>query len=355
MSIPADAPPLAAKRDPLFIARVLRATGIAAAVVLTVLLLHFGASAVLLIFTGILFAIVLHRVAASISKRTRLSQGWAVALVVVVGFAFVVGIGWLLGSEIATQAAELSRQLPKTAQQVLDRVTSSPSLRELFGIAPGTQTPRLGPLTLLSSATNIVVTAMDAAIAIVVLLFLAIYGALESEPHEKGLLSLVPLQKRQRAGEVLHEITTALYRWMVGRAIAMAAVGVLVWLGLWIMGVPLPLALGFVAGMLTFIPYIGAVISAVPAVLLALNQGPMGVVWVILLFTGAHLIEGYLLTPIITKQTVSFPAAFTLATQVLFGALYGVVGLALATPLAVVAVVLIQKLYVEDALGDAPA
>jgi predicted PurR-regulated permease PerM len=106
------------------------------------------------------------------------------------------------------------------------------------------------------------------------------------------------------------------------------------------------------AGLFTFVEYLGAVVSAIPAVLIALAHEPRSAIWVVVVFTVAHVIEGYLLTPFITRGTVRFPPAFTLAVQVLLGALFGVAGLTFATAVAVIVVLLVEKLYVEDVLGD---
>jgi predicted PurR-regulated permease PerM len=121
-----------------------------------------------------------------------------------------------------------------------------------------------------------------------------------------------------------------------------------------IANIPLPIPLGVLAGLFTFVEYLGAVVSAVPAVLVALAQKPSDALWVIVVFAIAHVIEGYLLTPVITRGTVRFPPAFTLGVQLFFGAIFGVVGLTFATPVTVIGTVLVKKLYVEDHLGDRP-
>jgi predicted PurR-regulated permease PerM len=132
----------------------------------------------------------------------------------------------------------------------------------------------------------------------------------------------------------------------------MTSVALMTIVGLLLAGIPLPIPLGILAGLLTFVEYLGAVVSAVPALLVALAQNPTDAVWVLLVFTIAHLVEGYLLTPLITQGTVRFPPAFTLGFQLLFGALFGVVGLTFATPMAVIGTVIIRKIYVEDHVRD---
>ncbi len=337
-----------------FTARVWRSTLVVATTALVLLLLWFAAQSLLLIFAGVLFAVVLHRVAAWIAARSRITHGQAVAAVFVGTLALTGAMGWLLGSAIASQAESLWTQLPKITDHIAARLSGNPSLQHVFQNQSASNV-HVAPKDVLSGASNVVMTSFDTAVAIIVLVFLAIYGAYDPESYMRGLLRVVPPAKRERVRAIVSEISDGLFRWMLSRFAAMTVVGILVWLGLRVLHVPLPLALGFLAGVLTFVPYLGAVISAVPACLLAVSQGPLTVVWVAALFTIAHVLEGYLLTPILTRHSVRFPPAFTLAVQVLLGGLYGIIGLALATPVAVVLVVLVQRLYVEDTLGDAGA
>ncbi len=115
---------------------------------------------------------------------------------------------------------------------------------------------------------------------------------------------------------------------------------------------PLALPLGVLAGVLAFIEYLGSVASAAPAMLLAFTRGPIYAVWVALLFLGVHIVEGYMLTPLLARQMIRIPPAYMLAAQVVLGEIFGVAGLTFATPLLVVATILVRRLYVEDALGD---
>ena len=127
----------------------------------------------------------------------------------------------------------------------------------------------------------------------------------------------------------------------------MALVGGFVTIGLLAMKVPLAFPLGLLAGLLTFIEYLGAFASAAPAILLAFTRGPRYAIGTAILFTVAHIIEGYLLTPLLVRTTVKFPPAYTLGAQVLLGAVFGVAGLTFATPVMITATVLVRDLYVE--------
>ena len=139
---------------------------------------------------------------------------------------------------------------------------------------------------------------------------------------------------------------------MIGRVISMVVVGLAIGIGLWLLGVPLALALGSIAFLLDFIPFIGPLVAAVPALLVAFAISPTLAASVALLYGGVQLVEGYVLTPLIEQRSVRLPPALTIAAQVFFGVVTGALGVLFATPLTAAAVTLVQKLYVEDALGD---
>jgi predicted PurR-regulated permease PerM len=139
---------------------------------------------------------------------------------------------------------------------------------------------------------------------------------------------------------------------MLGRLAAMTTVGVMVAIGLWAIGLPEFLALAILAALLDIVPYFGPIVAAIPAVLLALLDGPATAGWVIALYVAVQSIEGYILTPVIQQQTVELPPALTIAAIVLAGTMFGVVAILVATPLAVAVIVVVKMLYVEDRLGD---
>jgi predicted PurR-regulated permease PerM len=187
---------------------------------------------------------------------------------------------------------------------------------------------------------------------LLIVLLIGFYLALNPKLYVDSVVTLFPRQARSRAREILSALGRALRWWLIGRIAAMATVGVLTALGLWIVGMPLVLALGLIAGVFSFVPFIGPVASAVPAILIALVQSPWEVAYVICVYAVVQLLEGNFITPVIQKRVVLLPPAALLAAQLLMGVLFGLVGLVFATPLAVVLIVLVQMLYVEDVLGD---
>jgi predicted PurR-regulated permease PerM len=132
----------------------------------------------------------------------------------------------------------------------------------------------------------------------------------------------------------------------------MTTLGSLVAIGLWIIGVPLPVALGFLAGILTFVPYIGGLVSAIPSLLLAVSVNLELAIYAGLLYLAVHFVESYILAPLVQRRVLHLPPALTLSAQILLGVITGFLGLLLATPLVAAALVIIRMVYVEDVLGD---
>jgi predicted PurR-regulated permease PerM len=190
---------------------------------------------------------------------------------------------------------------------------------------------------------------------VILIVFLALYLAADPKPYARGLVHLIPRAVRPRFAIALDASGVALRRWLLGQLVAMLVVGVVTGVGLWLLDVPLALSLGLIAGVLEFIPFVGPILSAIPAVLVAFTHEPMTPVYVALLYLGVQQIEGSVLMPLIQRWAVSLPPALGLIGVVVFGVLFGVLGVLFATPLMVVVMVLVQKLYVEGALEDVPA
>jgi predicted PurR-regulated permease PerM len=140
----------------------------------------------------------------------------------------------------------------------------------------------------------------------------------------------------------------------VGQLVAMLSVGLITGIGLWLLDVPLALSLGLIAGILEFIPFIGPILSAIPALLVAFTQDGWTPLYVLLLYLGIQQIEGNVLMPVIQKWAVSLPPALGLLGVVIFGLLFGILGVLFATPLMVVVMVFVQKLYVDTAIEPKP-
>ena len=328
-----------------------RALAYLALVGLAVLFLWLTLRVDLVIFGGVLFAISLRRAAEAVSRLTRLPVGWSLLAVVILIIAFFSAIGWFFSQAIAGQLTELSQQLPAAAVKVGSMISQS-SIGRILNQHVNAATVQTSPTILLQSFFGVAANVAEVVGGIVVIVFLAVYFAAEAGVYAGGLVRLAPPARRARAAEILHETASAMWYWMLGRLFSMAVLGVMTAIGLWLLGVPLSVALGFLAGIMIFVPYIGSIASAIPSVIIAASINLMLAVYVIALYLGVHLFEGYVLVPLVQRRAVHLPPALTLSAQVILGFLAGFVGLLFATPIVAAELVLVRMIYVEGILGD---
>ncbi|WP_131782815.1 AI-2E family transporter [Legionella gresilensis] len=181
-----------------------------------------------------------------------------------------------------------------------------------------------------------------------VILFFGIALAYQPEIYTNGLIKLFPKQKQNKVREVLNDTTQTLQLWLAGKAFSMLIIGLLTWIGLWILDIPLAFTLALLAALLSFIPNIGPIIAAVPAILLALLKSPIFGLYVVLLYLAIQTIESYLITPLIQQKSISLPPALIVFMQLIMSLLVGILSLALATPLLAVISVVVKQTYLNE-------
>ncbi|MFB6290509.1 MAG: AI-2E family transporter [Candidatus Bipolaricaulia bacterium] len=305
-----------------------------------------------IIFAGILFAIFLSALTDFVQRVTRLPRTWSLALTVFILILLSLGGSWLIGSALGTQITRLINRLPEAWKIIENYLSEYGWGRELLSLLPAPQD--LLPLGkgLLGNITGFFATAFGVVAGFVLVFFLGVYIAIEPEPYVNGFLALFPPEKRDRIREILNLISQALRWWLIGRAFAMAAVGIMTILALWLIGLPLAPTLGLMVGLLTFIPFIGPTIASIPAILVALVEGPYMVLWVVIIYVVIQQIENQIFTPLIQRRAVFLPPALLLSAQLIIGILFGFMGVLFASPLCVIMVILVQTLYIEDLLGE---
>lgn len=331
--------------------RTLRAVAVGAAVLLAA---WAPKDVLLLAFAAVLVACILRLAGGRLAETTGIGVRWCLPAVVAALALLVALFGWWRGEVIAGQATALAGELRLQARQVWvglgrtgwgstladqARDTLSSSLGGVGGYLTGVASSTLG---IMGSVLLVGVTG----------LFLAASPGV----YVDGAVRLLPPAHRDRGRAVLAGTGSALQMWFLGQLVDMLAVTVLVGAGLYLLDVPLVLTLALFAGLLNFIPFIGALAGAVPAVLVALGQSPGTALWVAGLFAAVQTLEGNVIAPLIQKRTVSLPPALTLFSQTILGALFGFLGLILATPVMAAALVIVRMAYVEGVLersGDA--
>jgi predicted PurR-regulated permease PerM len=207
------------------------------------------------------------------------------------------------------------------------------------------------PENLFERANTVFRTTFGAVGDAAVIILVAIFTAANPNAYRDGLLSLVPKDRRPRFGDILDDIGQMLRWWLVGQLCAMTAVGTATGLMLAAIGMPSALLLGLQAGILTFVPFLGPLVGGIAILLVAIAQGGTMVLWALGGYILIQSLEGYLLTPLVQQRTVDLRPLLTITAMILFGTLFGILGIALATPMIAVIRLLVLRLYVEDALG----
>jgi predicted PurR-regulated permease PerM len=306
----------------------------------------------LVLFAGVLFGVFLNGLAIWTQKGLRCSYGWALAAIVLALTVLATGGVWLLTARVAAQASQLAESLPKALEHLQIWMAGSDWGQQVLSRLPAPKDLLPDDSHMFSRATGIFSSALGVLANFVIILFVGLYTAMNPQTYARGITALFPLPRRGRIREVIGTLHLTLRRWLLGRLALMALNGIVTTVALWLLGVPLALTLGLISAALNFIPNLGPIIAAVPAVLIALLQSPAQALYVLMLYIGYQSIDGYLLTPMVSARTVSLPPAMTISAQVLMGVLFGTLGLLLATPLTACLLVIVQMLYVEDALGD---
>lgn len=302
----------------------------------------------LLIFAAIVFAVILTAVRRLITRLTGLKGGLALFGAVLAVFGLLFGIFALFGRQIAGEFVTIGARIPEalaTAQAQLDQWGIGARVREL--IEQGT-----GDIAgLLSNAGGYALSAGSGIADFILVLVGGIFLAANPDLYRRGVVALVPKRREDLARQALDDSGSALFMWLRGQIVSMAAVTILTGIGLWLLGVPAAFGLALIAGLLDFIPFVGPIIAAVPAILLAFVAGPSTVLWTIGLYLLVQQIQGNFLQPMVQKHAVDVPPAVLLFAVGAAGVLFGILGVILAAPLTVVAYVLVQRLYVQAVLG----
>lgn len=310
-------------------------------------------SLLLLIFAAVLVGCLLWSIATLISKFLRFPHPASFALACLILVLVTGGFIALAGAQLRGQLADLWQQLPELLVP-FENTLGIPSIEDWLAErveAMLNQTSVISRIAGLSSAA----AGILANIALVIVA--AFYFAWQPQLYVRGLVRLFPPPMRGRAEATLANIGDGLRYWLVGQVIAMLIVALLTYAGLSLLGIPSALALAVIAGMLEFVPFLGPIIAAIPAIALGLAEGPNAAIYVGVLYLAIQQLEGNIITPVVHRQTVHLPPAVTLFGILASGLAFGWLGVLLATPLAVVLMILVKDLWVarlEEDAGDEP-
>ena len=339
------------RERPDFLQRVVIVWFAALAFGIAYVLLRQIVAALLTLFGALLFAVFLDGCAHWLSRNLRLGRRVAVTLVLLLLLGLTTAFFVLAGPSIVAQSARLVDELPAAWQQTQEFVDRHAWSRDLLN---GGDSGRLldWDSNILRRVTGIFSTAFGVWSSVAVAIVIAVFVAYDPTTYRRAAVRLVPAGARSRADEVFAQLGKGLRWWLIGRVSSMVVVGVMTYAGLLILDVPLALTLALIATIFSFVPYLGPIVSTLPAILVVVTDQPSKALAVALLYLVVQVIEGNAITPLIQQRALSLPAALLLASQFIMGALLGIGGIFLSTPFVVVVVIVVQMLYVETALGE---
>lgn len=370
-----------------------RAAGLVIGLYLLLQLLWFAHHLVLVAFLGILFGLAVEAGVDRLEKY-RIPRGAGATIIVVAFFGLLFGVGAMMAPTIREQSGVLRTRIP----EAVDRAEEWFKRRQsgLFGMFAGrgadsaaAPAASSGPTTAAGASTAPTVDTVvvkDSAeskpgerlsgmlgrqlggvaryvfpflsqtvavfAGIVLIIFMAIYIASDPNTYHRGLMHMFPHYMRNRAGEVLSAMATVLRKWLVTQLIAMTVIGVVTTTALLILDVKAAFALGLIAGLLEFVPTVGPILSAIPAIFMGFLDGPEKAATVAIVYIGIQFLENHILIPMLMKGGVNVPPVLTILAQALFTLLFGFLGLMVAVPALAATMVAVKMLYVERVVGD---
>jgi predicted PurR-regulated permease PerM len=316
-----------------------------------VILLWKLSGVLLLLFSSIVLAVALRAAAVGLAFGLRLRIRFAVVLSTLLIFGAIGGVIGLYGVRVSDQYQQILVKVRETSQTALIYTQAQswgPALlARAQGLGVSDATDTLGPVlgTVLTSTARYLTYA---AIVIVGSVFLA----LDPERYVCAAVILAPKDRRGALAAFLTSSGQVLRKWLISRLIVMAAIGVLVSIGLTLLRIDAAITLGLTGALLTFIPFIGALLAMVPAVLVALTVSPLLAIAVALMFWGVHFIEGTFITPMVQDEQVALPPVVTIFSTLAFTVIAGPSGVILASPLVLVIIEAVRIFYLEGVLGE---
>ena len=334
-----EAPGPTELRDPIVRQELKRAAvwiGLAVAVALVWLL----AQPLLLIMGGLVFAALLDGGTRLLGRVLPIARGWRLAIVTLAGIAFIGWTFYFAGTQLAEQVERLRDVVSTQFERISQWATATGLIDPKGGNVDEIGRQLLGSVGRVTSAVG---SALGAISSIAMIIVIGIFVAIEPRLYERGVAWMLPMAKREEFYVTSARMGFMMRRLMFGRLIGMSVEGVATWLLLAWWGVPMAALLGILTGLLVFLPNIGAILSGVLMVLVGFSAGWEAGLWAIFVYFFVQTIDGYVIVPMVAKRTVDLAPALVLSAQLLFGALFGILGLALADPIVAMIKVALER------------
>ncbi len=303
----------------------------------------------MLIIGGLVFAVILDGGTRLLGRVLPIGRGWRLAIVTIAGFAFIGWTFYYAGTTLTAQAETLKAVITVQADRLMAYVAQ-------WGLVPEGNVSRLSSQLLggVGRLTSALTTAFGALSSILMILVLGIFIAIEPRLYDRGVAWMLPTQHREGFYDLSNKVGFTLRRLMFGRIIGMLVEGVGTWLMLMAGGVPMAALLGLITGLGAFIPNIGAIVSGVLMVAVGFSAGSDAGLWAIMTYLIVQTVDGYVIVPYVARRTVDLAPALVLAAQLLFGVLFGLMGLLLADPI-VATIKVSLELWSKRRAGNAGA
>jgi predicted PurR-regulated permease PerM len=298
----------------------------------------------LLAVTGILLAVYFHGFSHLIHRKFHWPAGLCVFVSVLINIILLAGFFWFAGARLQKQLAELSDTLPQTIQNLKEQLSESDlGTKVLNYISNAQRTVKIE-----SVAEKFFTGSFGVLSDLYVVLLFAIFFTADPLLYKKGFIRLLPPKAKQKGKKLLDELNAVLKKWIKAQILGFFFIAVFTGIGLWILGMPLILTLALIAGILNFVPNFGPLIALIPAVLLGLMESPSTALIVACIYVGVQIIQSAVTQPIIQQKMVSLPPALTIFAQVALGMVAGFWGVLLASPIVVIVLKVVNRLYVEN-------
>lgn len=342
-----------------FVKKVLISVAVAATITLLVLFVGYAVDVLMLVFVGFLLGIIFRSMRDFVGRYTGLPKGLSLAVVMVFLTALAAGSGYVLGPKMIDQATMLYNEAPAEWNDIK---------RQLWEYEWGKEIARENPAPkdflenekdtagedndMTRGIMDLFSVTASAVSSFVLVIVIGIYVAAEPEVYTSGFLRLFPVRKRLKVKEIIDDTSLTIQWWLVGQLASMLILGTITTVGLWLLGMPYSLILGIFTAFMTFIPNLGPVLAGIPTLMVALTVSPTMALHVAIFYIVIQSIEGYFITPMIHREAIKVPPVLIITFQFLLYYLIGFIGVFVAMPLVACIMVLVQRVYVEEILGD---
>lgn len=310
--------------------------------------LYRAGNLLILIFGAMLGAIVIRALTDLYAERLRAPPRLALALGMASVLGFIAFLVWLFGVQFREQVNVLITRLPGLLNQLAAYLSQSPvgakfvdAVRQAFAGSRVAQ-----------DVGSLVEGAGELLLNCILLLVGALFLAADPKLYERGFLYLIPPCYRPAIEDALFDVGSTLRLWLRSSLILMTTMGVLIGIGLWLSDVPSAAALGLLAGLSEFIPYVGPTLAMLPALGLAAAKGTEPLIGALVTYVVVRMIQTNFITPYVQKRVIAIPPAITVFAIIGIGVIFGIFGLFFSAALLVVIYTLVRSLYLREVLGE---